>query len=475
MYISYIYKLSTNLMLFNSNIFIFLFLPFVVILYHVISRYLNNTFSKLFLVASSFIFYSWRNPIYLILLLLSIVVNFNFWKLIGEKDRIHRKIFFVVWTIFNIWLLAYFKYANFFIDNINILFSSDFNLEKIILPLAISFFTFQQISYLVDSYKWLTSKYSFLDYSLFVSFFPQLIAWPIVHHHEMMPQFESEENKSINYQNIVFWVFLFTLWLFKKTVIADTFASRATNWFDVADTLTFLHAWITSLSYTFQLYFDFSWYTDMALGIALMFNIILPFNFDSPYKALDIQDFWRRWHITLSRFLKDYIYIPLWWNRKWVSRTYINLMLTFLIWWLRHGAWWTFIFRWFLHWWALCIHRYWKQIWNIMPKIFAWLLTFNFINIARIFFRALEWWDATKVLTWMFWGSWWWDVSIEIYQRLFYILLWFVLVLVFKNTNRLKEYSFDKWYYPVWFAILLLISILMMNIVKYTEFIYFNF
>ena len=209
-------------------------------------------------------------------------------------------------------LLGYFKYSDFLIANVNFAFGTQISHLNLLLPLAISFFTFQQIAYLVDcaALKGAT-RYDFLNYCLFVTFFPQLIAGPIVHHEEMMPQFAKTKNKVINYENIALGLFIFSIGLFKKVVIADTFAVWATEGFDMAASLNLIEAWVTSLSYTFQLYFDFSGYCDMAIGAALFFNIRLPINFNSSYKALNIQDFWRRWHITLSRFLRDYVYIPL--------------------------------------------------------------------------------------------------------------------------------------------------------------------
>ncbi len=305
----------------------------------------------------------------------------------------------------NVALLGYFKYSDFFISNLNKALDSDIVLLHLALPLAISFFTFQQIAYLVDSYRGETKGYDFLNYALFVTFFPQLIAGPIVHHKEMMPQFASSWNKVKNYRNIALGLFIFSIGLFKKVVIADTFAVWATQGFDEATTLTFFEAWATSLSYTFQLYFDFSGYTDMAIGASLLFNIKLPINFDSPYKATNIQDFWRRWHITLSRFLRDYIYIPLGGNRKGSFKTYTNLMATFILGGLWHGAGWTFVFWGFLHGLALVIHRIWHSLGFRLYTWLAWFITFNFVNISWVFFRAKEWEDAVKVLRGMGGGS----------------------------------------------------------------------
>jgi D-alanyl-lipoteichoic acid acyltransferase DltB (MBOAT superfamily) len=315
-----------------------------------------------------------------------------------EHKRVSKKQLLTIGIVGDIGLLGYFKYSDFLIANFNLVSNSEIGLLHLALPLAISFFTFQQIAYLVDSYRGETKEYDFLNYGVFVTFFPQLIAGPIVHHKEMMPQFGVAKNKVINYNNIALGLFLFSLGLFKKVAIADTFAIWATYGFDQAEVLTFFEAWVTSLSYTFELYFDFSGYTDMALGVALLFNIRLPINFDSPYKASNIQDFWRRWHITLSRFLKEYVYVPLGGNRDGSFNTSRNLMTTFIIGGLWHGAGWTFIFWGFLHGAALVLHRIWSHFGIKMPLVVGWFLTFNFINISWVFFRAKSWDDAMRVL-----------------------------------------------------------------------------
>jgi len=361
--------------------------------------------AKGFLVFASLFFYSWWNIAYLPLILVSMLFNYVVGNSLNEnfkKVQMHKKGLLTFGIVANLSLLGYFKYADFFIDNINTVVGSDMGLLHLALPLAISFFTFQQIAYLVDSYRQETAEYDFLNYALFVTFFPQLIAGPIVHHKEMMPQFASRWNLVKNYRNIALGLFIFSMGLFKKVVIADTFATWATNGFDKAEVLNLIEAWATSLSYTFQLYFDFSGYTDMAIGAALLFNIKLPINFNSPYKAKDIQDFWRRWHITLSRFLRDYIYIPLGGSRVAEYRVQTNLMITFIIGGFWHGAGWTFIFWGFLHGSALVIHRVWKNAGFTMNSVLAWFITFNFVNIAWVFFRAKEWDDALKVLGGMF-------------------------------------------------------------------------
>jgi len=394
-------------MLFNSPIYIFLFLPVVITVYFVLNRHRLTIAAKGWLVLASLFFYGYWNPAYLALIIGSILVNFGTGtalhrtKRSGHPDHHRpypRKSVLTVGVLFNLGLLGWFKYADFFIANFNILTKNDFPLLHLALPLAISFFTFQQIAYLVDCYQEDTQEYDFLNYCLFVTFFPQLIAGPIVHHREMMPQFVRTRNILWQWPNIALGLFIFFIGLFKKTVIADTFAVWANEGFDSEGSLGFFEAWTASLSYTFQLYYDFSGYTDMAIGAALLFNIRLPINFNSPYKAVSIQDFWRRWHMTLSRWLRDYLYIPLGGNRCGNFRTYINLFLTFLLGGLWHGAGWTFVAWGALHGVALVIHRLWQHMGVRLPAILGWALTFLFVNTTWVFFRANSFDEALRVL-----------------------------------------------------------------------------
>ena len=417
------------------------------------------------------------------LILISMLFNYVIGNSLNSKKEENKKSFskksiLIFGIVANLSLLGYFKYADFFIENFNIVAQTNINLFNLLLPLAISFFTFQQIAYLVDSYRQETKEYDFLNYALFVTFFPQLIAGPIVHHSEMMPQFANKWNAVKKYRNIALGLFIFSIGLFKKVVIADTFAVWATAGFDTATTLNLFEAWATSLSYTFQLYFDFSGYTDMAIGIALLFNIKLPINFNSPYKARNIQDFWRRWHITLSRFLRDYVYIPLGGNKKGSFRTYSNLLATFVIGGLWHGAGWTFVFWGFLHGMALVIHRAWSNLGFKMWTWLAWLITFNFVNIAWVFFRAKEWDDAIKVLGAMFSLD---NVvialSLENISGDLFTILWiiagFILVLFFKNTvEKAKELKIN--YKTLFFTLFCLLAALL-SVNKVSEFLYFNF
>lgn len=313
-------------------------------------------------------------------------------------EALSSKQLLVFGILFNIALLGYFKYTDFLLTNVNAISGYNVHLLRVALPLGISFFTFTQIAFLVDAYKGKVKEYDLLNYTLFVSYFPHLLAGPILHHSEMMPQFASRWNWAVRWRNIAVGLVLFTIGLFKKVVVADTFAQWANAGFDSATSLNLFAAWATSLSYTMQLYFDFSGYTDMAIGISRMFNITLPVNFNSPYKAKNIQDFWRRWHITLSRFLKDYIYIPIGGNKVTNLRNYLNLLAVFLIGGLWHGAAWTFVAWGALHGMAIVVHRAWRDSGLTMWGWLGWLITFNFVNIAWVFFRAKDFEAAGKVL-----------------------------------------------------------------------------
>ncbi|MEA3323294.1 MAG: MBOAT family O-acyltransferase, partial [Patescibacteria group bacterium] len=416
----------------------------------------------------------------------------------SKKKYVSKKVLLQIGLVFNIGLLVYFKYMDFFIGNTNAIFGSDFELLHLALPLAISFFTLQQIAFLVDSYEGLAKEKNFLDYTIFVTFFPQLIAGPIVHHKEMMPQFASVKNKVKNYRNIAMGIFVFSIGLFKKVVIADTFAVWATAGFDTATTLNFLEAWATSLSYTFQLYFDFSGYTDMAIGIALLFSIKIPQNFNSPYKATGMIDFWKRWHITLTNFITTYIYTPI--IRSFNKLTFHKAMLatvtTFLIAGLWHGASWMFVIFGGLNGLGIATNHYWKKTKIKMNKVLGWFITFNFVNITFVFFRAKDWSDAVKVLSGMFnfdnivlpnilasklsfltqygieFGGYIANIKGNA-ETVIWLIVGFVLVLFFKNSME-KLAFFTLNYRTVLLAgIAFFISILSLN--KVSEFLYFNF
>ncbi|MDD2384981.1 MAG: MBOAT family protein [Sulfurospirillaceae bacterium] len=480
-------------MLFNSYEFLFIFLPVTFFIYFYLNSKKLTTASIAFLVFASLLFYSYWNIIYLPLILSSMLFNFVIGNTLSKHTlTVNKKAFLTFGISANLLLLGYFKYTDFFLDNFNGIVGTSIPLPHIILPLGISFFTFTQIAYLVDSYKDKVQEYDFIRYALFVTYFPHLLAGPILHHSEMMPQFSSIRNKAKNYKNIAAGLFLFSIGLFKKVVIADTFALWANTGFDTAATLSFFEAWATSLSYTFQLYFDFSGYTDMAIGASLLFNIKLPINFNSPYKACDIQDFWRRWHMTLSRFLRDYIYIPLGGNRQGEFRTYVNLFATFLLGGLWHGAGWTFIFWGTLHGIALMLHRAWKSLGFTMNKYLAWFITFNFVNFAWIFFRAKEWTDAVKVISGMM-GINGVVISVKlkflksfatrysdffghlIYGSTTYIYIFIMLYWVIKLKNSNEMTALFK---PTWQTLWIMLSVsiyALLDMSKVSEFLYFNF
>lgn len=387
-------------MLFSSLEFILFFLPATVAIYWLIARKISTEWALTWLIVASLFFYSWWKVDYLPLILFSIIFNFTAGQLIGniKYGVYYRKWLLGLSIAANLSLLGYFKYYDFFISNIALLTGSDISMLQLILPLGISFFTFQQIAYLVDAYRGICREYNMLHYSLFVTFFPQLIAGPIVHHKEMLPQFTDPMNKHINYNNWARGALIFIIGLVKKVVIADAFAQWA-NWgFDQADTLTLLEAWASSLSYTMQLYFDFSAYCDMAIGAALFFNIRLPINFNSPYKSSNIQDFWRCWHITLGRFIKEYIYIPLGGNQGSGLKVCITVLITFTLCGLWHGAGWGFIFWGWLHGMGILIFKLWRKLDKPLPKPLAVIITFLFINVSWVFFRATDWPSAIKVI-----------------------------------------------------------------------------
>lgn len=396
-------------MLFNSYVFIFLFLPVVVAGCVLLGRLARPQLVLLWLVGASLFFYGWWNVSYLALILTSIIVNYGTgqWIKRQEVGKPQRKWILIGGVTFNLLLLGYFKYANFFVDTLNSLTPLDLHLNQIILPLAISFFTFQQIAYLVDTYRAETQPHNFLNYSLFVTFFPQLIAGPIVHHSEMMPQFARVNRFRILPQNLAVGLTIFAIGLFKKVVLADNIAVYANLLFDgvaVGVAPTFFEAWFGTLAYSFQIYFDFSGYSDMAIGLARLFGIRLPLNFHSPYKARNISDFWRRWHMTLSRFLRDYVYIPLGGNRKGPRRRYINLMLTMLLGGLWHGAGWTFVIWGGLHGLYLAVNHGWRKLTKSEDTSKRWwssglarLVTFMAVVVAWVFFRATHLDDAMVI------------------------------------------------------------------------------
>lgn len=394
-------------MLFNSYEFLFLFLPLTLFGFFSLSR-ISQAHAAGWLALTSLLFYGFWDATYVWLLLASITCNHGFGRWMNHAEVSGRPILkrrLLQGSIAaNLALLAYFKYANFFIDNVNAVAGAHWSLEAIVLPMGISFFTFTQIAFLVDTHQGKVRECDFVHYVLFVTFFPHLIAGPVLHHKDMMPQFAKAITYRVNWQNVATGLLLLTLGLCKKTLWADSFAPYVTGIFDAvgdgASTPTLpttYEAWAGALAYTLQIYFDFSGYTDMALGIALMFNIRLPVNFNSPYQATNIIEFWRRWHITLSTFLRDYLYIPLGGNRHGVARRHVNLLATMLLGGLWHGAGWTFVIWGGLHGLYLVVNHLWQSLlrrglvaWppGLLGRLLGVAITFVAVVTAWVFFRA---------------------------------------------------------------------------------------
>jgi alginate O-acetyltransferase complex protein AlgI len=402
-------------MLFTTSTFAFLFLPLVLLGYYGIGRRSMDG-AAAWLFAASVFFYGYWMPAFTLLLLASIAVNFRIGAAIQAARRDQRlargKSLLVAGLVFNLGLLAYFKYANFFIENLAALLGAHWGALGIILPIGISFYSFTQIAFLVDTWQGKVHEVRPIHYGLFVTFFPHLIAGPVLHHAQMMPQFAQASSYRFNPAQFLGGCAIFALGLFKKIVLADGIAPFANAVFAGADAGTVpgaAEAWLGALAYTFQLYFDFSGYSDMAIGLSWMFNIRLPFNFDSPYQAANISDFWRRWHISLSTFLRDYLYVPLGGNRKGRVRRYVNLAATMVLGGLWHGASWSFVLWGSLHGLYLVINHGWRALLDraglVMSRplahvghLLGWALTFLAVVVAWVFFRAVTLDGAWRVL-----------------------------------------------------------------------------
>lgn len=386
-------------MLFNSYIFVLLFLPLTLIGYYVLNHFKKYRLASVYLLLMSLWFYAYFNVKYLPIILASIVINFIFYKIFKSScNKGIKQIILAIAIILNIGVLFYFKYYDFFFENINAVFGTNVAMKHLILPLGISFFTFQQLSFVIDSYKGEVPEYDFINYALFVTYFPQLIAGPIVTHDELVPQLLCEENRKLNFQNLASGLYIFAMGMGKKVLIADVFGN-AVNWgYSNISSLNSTEAIVIMLSYTIQIYFDFSGYCDMATGIAKMMNLDLPQNFNSPYKALTITEFWKRWHMTLTRFFTKYIYIPLGGSRKGHFRMILNTMIVFLVSGLWHGSNWSFILWGALHGLFCVITKHFKNFFSKIHPALNWLITFLFVNITWIFFRAASISDALLVV-----------------------------------------------------------------------------
>lgn len=387
-------------MLFNSIEFLFLFLPVCLAVFHSLRLYKPPAVVA-WLVFCSLFFYAWWEPRYLILLLSSAAVNFLLGRTLGQATASStRNTLLGIGLLWNLGLLGYYKYAAFLVSNVTAVFGVQLSEPNIILPLAISFFTFQQIAYLSDIHSGEPSEQSAMRYLLFVTFFPQLIAGPIVHHKEMLPQFARIQSR-FSIDLVAPGITLIVLGLAKKVLLADSLAIFANPGFDLVSTGTALsasEAWLSISAYTLQIYFDFSGYCDIAIGTALLFGIRLPINFNSPYQSASIIDYWRRWHMTLSRFMRDYVYIPLGGNRRRQFRWLMNLLATTAVSGLWHGAAWTFVIWGCLHGAFLIVNHLWRKYSvrraalneSVLWKGFCLLLTFMCVMLSWVYFRSAD-------------------------------------------------------------------------------------
>ncbi|TVT75575.1 MAG: MBOAT family protein [Denitromonas halophila] len=401
-------------MLFTSAAFAFLYLPIVVLVFYLLPRR-HRTLAAGWLFAASVFFYGYWMPEFVALLLGSIVWNYSVGRRIAARGARTpaAKRWLIVGITVNLLLLGYFKYANFFIDSVNTVFGMGWNIGDVLLPIGISFFTFTQIAFLADGYQKGVREFAFTHYGLFVTYFPHLVAGPVLHHAQMMPQFRDAANYRFNTGNFVGGLAIFALGLFKKVVLADGISPYADTVFNAAESGAqpdLVEAWIGALAYTFQLYFDFSGYSDMAIGLSWMFNIRLPYNFNSPYRALSISDFWRCWHMSLSAFLRDYLYIPLGGSQKGPSRRYLNLFITMLLGGLWHGAAWTFVVWGGLHGLYLAVNHAFRAMverhaphWHerLAFRLSAWAITMLAVIVGWVFFRAESFGAAGRILSGM--------------------------------------------------------------------------
>ena len=427
-------------MLFNSYIFIFIFLPLTLLGWYGLNQHKKHTQANVFLAVMSLWFYGYFNVYYLAIILSSIGLNYLLsWLLTripeetctskaaasnscasgpassGTRTNVLNRIALITGIVLNLGILFYFKYYDFFIENINFAFHTDFTLKNILLPLGISFFTFQQLSFIIDRCLGRCEHYSLINYVTFVTFFPQLIAGPIVLYKEMIPQFEDISKRSFNAASFSRGMYLFVLGLAKKVLLADTFALMANYGFAQTFSLDCISTIVVILSYTFELYFDFSGYSDMAIGLGSMFNIELPVNFNSPYRSCSIKEFWQRWHITLSRFFVTYVYIPLGGSKKGRVRMLINTFIIFLLSGLWHGAAWTYVAWGAMH--GLLV--VWDNLGIIgikgrderrpsrfhIPAWLGWIFTFTLFNLSLFFFRSQSMLGAIQLFKNLFAGK----------------------------------------------------------------------
>jgi alginate O-acetyltransferase complex protein AlgI len=478
-------------LLFNSVEFIFAFLPITLALFWVTLR-LGNRPAAIWLLVASLFFYGWWSPRHVVLLLASIAFNYCVGVALGRtRSPGGRRLLLTFGVAADLGLLAFFKYADFLLSSVSWLPGIELAPLGILLPIGISFYTFTQIAFLVDAFRGNVARYALPHYALFVTYFPHLIAGPILHHRDMIPQFERAETKRPDPHLILCGLIIFGIGLFKKTCLADGIQPLVSLAFG-PNAPTFDQAWLGALAYTFQLYFDFSGYSDMAIGISLMFGIFLPINFNSPYRAKSIIEFWRRWHMTLSQFLRDYLYIPLGGNRHGPVLRYVNLGITMVLGGLWHGAAWTFVIWGALHGAYLCVNHAWNRFGpGVAPKfaplanIAAFMLTFLCVVVAWVFFRADSLPAAISLLSKMADPSTIAFGRLEIAQAAFIavyaVIAWFApntqTIMGYDHQNRTVGHGLRAWQRrPLFiYATAAVLAFGILGIQQHSEFIYFRF
>ena len=450
-------------MYFNSYIFIFLFVPLTVGGYFFLNSKGRYRLSLAFVVGMSLWFYSYANLPLLFLILVSLCGNYFFSFCIekaskrAEKKTGRIRLFGVLGILFNLGLLFYFKYYDFFVSNMNALFRQSWALKHIVLPMGISFYTFQQISFIVDRMWGKAEHYNVLDYAAFVTYFPQLVAGPIVQHSDLVPQFQDMSRKKFNWSSFTRGVSLFIMGLSKKVLLADILTLAADYGFDHVADLDTASAITVMLAYTFQLYFDFSGYSDMAIGLGWMMNIDLPMNFNTPYRSRSIHEFWQRWHITLNQFLVKYVYIPLGGSRKGKARKILNIVIVFILSGIWHGAAWTYILWGTTHGILSALEMIAEPALNKLEesktgRFVRWMGAFTLISLSMVIFRSTSVPDVFLFFKQIFsfhWNGFLTNIAIAMDNAIIYIPL--------TLAKRVNEGWF-YYVYPIYFGLMLLIS-----------------
>lgn len=468
-------------MIFSSYKFIFIFFPIVFSVYGILRKFEKVNLMKIWIVIASLFFYGFGDPRFFPVLFLTAIFNF-FISHALQKDgmkKVLRIMLITVGITENLALLFYFKYCNFFLTNLNIVAGTDFTLLKIILPLGISFYTFQLISYLADSYSGDAKGYSFIDYMVFVTFFPQLIVGPVVTHGEIMPQLTKKNLLRIDKEGIMLGILLFSIGCFKKIVIADPLITHASMYYN-GDINGIFRAWSAVLAYTFAYYFDFSGYIDMALGLGRFFNIELPQNFNSPYKARNFADFWRRWNMTVSQFLNENIFKNIFHFGNGIVKLIFATLITFIVSGLWHGAGWHFVAWGIANGIFVCFANIMTLYRKKLPFPAAWTLTFFFSVLVRVLFDSLSTVQAFKIYKIMFTpvafgelASQWTSYFADNKGIIAMLVLSAVIIFGFKNSGQIAESFKPKARYAVFSAVLLAVSVFFMG--QVSNFLYFQF